>query len=267
MSRRIKIAIWLCVGGAFALMLLLWIGERPYLRPAANSGAAAALDKSWLDERAIVVVDAGHGGLDPGAVTASGTILETDITQLMAERVMAKLALHSGELEVVQAHSPGTYATPMARANTAARLEADVLVSLHLNADVSEYTRGFSVFPTPPGRVHHKESLRLAQQLVARAAETGVSILGQTGVYYAYYLDTGGYPKVIYDAADAPEPRDDESFGVVEYPGCPAVLVEMWHLSSPADMLAFNNEAGHEAMAQAVYLALCDYLGLLPLAG
>lgn len=262
--------LWGGIFFAVALFFGLWIFEDiPAAATEQGDGIFSSVEKNALDSRPILVLDAGHGGFDPGAVSADGSVLEAEVTQEMVDRVAALFEPHQLELQVVQAHTPGTYATPKGRANTASGLAADLFVSLHLNADTSVHTRGFQVFPAPPGRIHHAESLRFAQLLVERVRPTGAKILGENGVYYCYYVKTaqGYYEKLLMDSAVAnPEdPWDDESFGVVEYAGCPAVLVELWHLSNSADMANFNTESGKDTLARSVYQAICDYFGIQPI--
>lgn len=263
----------LCAVAVVALMARpagAHVDEAPQPQDAVDSGAAAQshvpVQKAKLDLRPTLVLDAGHGGNDPGAVDETGTVYENTLNQTVLDKLLVLLAAHEEALRVVQAAAPGTSASIMQRANTAVQQEAELLLSLHLNADTSPNTRGFQCFPTPPGRAHHAGSLRFGQLLVQQVADTGVPILGQSGIFYCYYVFGGsaGYAKEVVDAAwvDAENPRADESFGIVEYGGCPAVLIEMWHISSPDDMALFNTDSGCDAMARAIYLAVCDYFSL-----
>lgn len=228
----------------------------------------AQLDTKSIDSRRVIVVDAGHGGFEPGAVDASGTITEAETTQMVADRVMALLALHQDEVLAVESRRRGEYATAMQRANTAVQQQADLMLSLHLNADESPYARGFSCFPTPPGRLYHPESYFFSQLLVEQVQKTGIPIMGDNGIYYHYYIPTGygGYSKYVVESKYVTEddPWEDESFGVVEYSGCPSVLVEQWFISNPSDMALFYSEDGMDTMAECIYLAICDYFGLSP---
>jgi N-acetylmuramoyl-L-alanine amidase len=221
-----------------------------------------------LDTRLTVVLDAGHGGHDPGAVSADGSENEAEINQMMVDKVSGLLKAHEDTVRVVQAAQPGTYATTLARANTAVRQQAALLLSLHLNGDVSASTRGFQCFPAPPGRVYHAESTRFSELLVEQVRQTGIPILGTSGIYYCYYSWQGskGYSKEILDAGapGAQQPRTDESFGVVEFGGCPAVLIEQWHITNADDMALFHSDEGHEKMARCIYLAICAYLEIEP---
>lgn len=269
----------LICGGLFYLVAvllgLLLLGQKAQL-PTAEAEADTQQQEDWpelethrIDDRIVVVIDSGHGGYEPGAVDASGTVTEAEANQQMVDRVLALLALHPNEILAMQSHQPGTYATAMQRANTAVAQEADLMVSLHLNADESPYIRGFSCFPTPPGRLYHPESYRFAQLLCQRVQPTGVPILGENGIYYHYYIPLagGGYSKYIVPSSQVTEddPWPEESFGVVEYSGCPAVLVEQWHISSPADMALLYHSEGMDTMAECIYLAICDYFELTPM--
>lgn len=276
----------LLLGGAVLLVLLMGFpqrGAQAALAPEQDMPGAAeavapsadaplpAAEKYRSDNRPTLVLDAGHGGADPGAVSADGTVLEWEVNQSMVDKVCALLAAHAGELRVVQALAPGAGGTTMARANTAVREEADLMLSLHLNADTSPHTRGFQCFPTPPGRLHHAGSYYFGQLLVEQVKQTEIPILGENGIFYSYFVWQGskGYAKEIVDSiwADPAAPRADESFGVVEFSGCPAVLIEQWHISSPEDMALFYSDEGFDQMAGCIYRAVCAYFALTPAAG
>lgn len=230
----------------------------------ANQDGVQTIEKKKLNTRFIVVLDAGHGGHDPGAVSPGG-VTEAEIVQQVLDKTAALLA-DQPKIQVEFAHPAGTSATPMDRANLAVQLGADLLVSLHLNADGNPATRGFQVFPSPPGRTYHEESLDFARHLMQYIPDTGVPVLGGNGIFYHYYneLPQGGYWKEFVDSTGpgADVPRKEESFGVVEYGGCPAVLVEMWHISNQQDMSLLYNTRGMDAMAHSLYRAICDYFQL-----
>ena len=280
-------AALLC-GLLFVLAALLpWVAQ-----PAALVGAEGVADgftepgpginaqpvASWpplethpLDLRPILVLDAGHGGVyptgDPGALSRDGKIYESTVTLAMALRVQALLAQHEDELQVVMTRTQDVFLSPMERTNPAAQLQANLFLSLHLNADTSAKVRGFSCYPTPPGRLNYAESVEFAQLLVERVRPTGIPIAGTNGIWFAYYRPSGtGYYKQLMDWAevDPQNPGGDESFGVVEYTGCPSVLIEQWYITNDADMALFNHERGYDNMAQCIYLAICDYFGLQP---
>lgn len=221
-----------------------------------------------LDMRPVLVLDAGHGGEDPGALDAGLTISEAEINQQVANRVEKLLQYHMDELNVLQSHPAGEAATTEQRAKLASQENADLLLSLHLNSDWGSNVRGFQCFSVPPGRVHYQESMRFSEIIIENMKNTDAEIMGTCGIYYAFYYqtDSGDYLKDIYDSGwfDHEQPRQDETFGVLEYAGCPAVLVEQWYISNPADMQLFYTEDGMDTMAWNLYLSVCEYFTLQP---
>lgn len=221
------------------------------------------------DTRPVLLLDAGHGGSDPGALDENEQHIEAEITQIMLEKLEKLLKNHDSQINIQITRQPGEFATTKDRANTAQRLNASLLVSLHLNADTDSSSRGFQVYPVPPGRINHEESLKLATLIAEHVkTETKVPVCGSSGIFYAYYHQgkNGDYWQEIVDSVwvDKENPSQSQSFGVLENSGCPGVLVEQWFISNKEDMALMNNEKGQNAMARALYLAICDYFNFAP---
>ncbi len=149
---------------------------------------------------------------------------------------------------------------------SARTLGADFFLSLHLNANEEPQAQGFQVYPVPPGRPQHANSLRFAEILVRQVKETGVAIQGSNGIFYNYYheMANGNTWQQQQDSAEADpdEYSDSPTFGVLENCGCPGVLVEQWFISSITDLRRFNNTNGYNAMAQCLYRSICEYFEL-----
>lgn len=90
-----------------------------------------------------IVVDAGHGGHDPGAVGRSG-LREKDVNLDIARRLAG--LLRAKDIDVVMTRSVDKFITLIDRANIANRSNADFLVSIHSNAARSARLNGFEVF-------------------------------------------------------------------------------------------------------------------------
>lgn len=221
-----------------------------------------------LDQRLVLVIDAGHGGADPGALDATETIQEAIVNQQVADKLLELLRPYEKQVEVILAHTAGQEATSMERANVALQADADLFISLHLNSDWKKTLRGFQCFPVPPGRVHSTKSLEFAQILVENMRETEIPIMGTGGIYYTFYAQqpNGSFVKEIYDSGwfNHDEPRRDETFGVLESSGCPSVLVEQWYISNQEDMQLFCNQAGIEKMADRLFQSIFQYFELQP---
>ena len=91
-----------------------------------------------------VVIDAGHGGHDPGALGSGVT--EADLVLDLALRLEERLHAGLPELEVVLTRRGDEYLPLEARTTLANRVEADLFLSIHANASEDPDTRGISTY-------------------------------------------------------------------------------------------------------------------------
>jgi N-acetylmuramoyl-L-alanine amidase len=128
-------------------------------RTVAASPAEPALENvAWPAPRSIdptlfhldvrtVVLDAGHGGADPGALTADG-LTEKAITLDVAERVAARL--RGGLFKVVMTRSGDETLSLRDRSRRAREAGGDVLVSIHVNSIPRPDRRGIETYYLGP---------------------------------------------------------------------------------------------------------------------
>src|SRR3954467_493885 len=95
--------------------------------------------------RPIVVIDAGHGGRDPGARAVSGEIAEKDLTLTLARELRDDL-VKRGRVRVAMTRDDDRYLTLDDRAAVARRLNAVMFVSLHMDSAPNPLARGASVY-------------------------------------------------------------------------------------------------------------------------
>src|SRR6476659_487594 len=95
--------------------------------------------------RPIVVIDAGHGGRDPGARSVSGETAEKDLTLALARELRDDL-VRRGRVRVAMTRDDDRYLTLEDRAGLARRLDAAMFVSLHMDSAPNPLARGASVY-------------------------------------------------------------------------------------------------------------------------
>lgn len=100
--------------------------------------------KPKSDNRPTVVLDPGHGGVDPGARSISGAN-EKNIALAYAREVRRRL-LATGRYRVVMTRDKDIFIRLRDRVAFAQRMEGDLFVSLHANNHVSKRIRGASVY-------------------------------------------------------------------------------------------------------------------------
>lgn len=217
----------------------------------------------------LVVIDAGHGGRDPGAIGRGGT-QEKRITLAAALELKRQLE-RSGRCRVVLTRSRDVFVPLGARVDIARRREAALFLSLH--ADSAPGARGASVYtlaetasdalaaglarrenladragglalPSVPPEVQ-----RILLSLMRRETRTGSERLARLAVAA---LD--GEVDLL------PNTHRRAGFVVLKAPDVPAALVEMGFLSHPADEAALNRPAHRAKVASALAEAVLGYL-------
>jgi N-acetylmuramoyl-L-alanine amidase len=97
-----------------------------------------------LDKKKLIVIDAGHGGEDPGAVGARGT-KEKEINLAIAEN-LKKLFDNDKNFEAVLTRKDDKFLPLVERTNIANEKKADMFISVHCNSNFKREVSGFEVY-------------------------------------------------------------------------------------------------------------------------
>jgi N-acetylmuramoyl-L-alanine amidase len=211
-------------GGTVYVSDLLVPQIRAHLRAAVPQPAAPR--PAPPRARGLVVVDAGHGGNDPGTISAGG-LHEKDINLQVALRV-ATLLERNG-VGVVLTRRDDRYPELEERADIANRRSTDLFVSIHADSNPDRSRRGFTLFVA-----------RSASPQARQAAEGIEHAMAATG------CDSHGIREADYK--------------VLVNTDCPAVLVELGHLSNTQDAARLRDPAWQNRLAQAIVSGILDYL-------
>lgn len=207
-----------------------------------------------------VVVDAGHGGTDPGA---RGVVEEKNMTAATASSLVEWLDRDPNFIPLQTRNSYEDTATPAQRAAAANSQAPQLLLSIHGNSAANGSTAaGFECYPAVPGRTWHQESFYFAQQLASGMCAAGAHLRGQGGIRYIYYLENDQKQLVESTYAGI---RAERSFTLLEDVNCPAVLAEQCFVTSEEDVAQFGSEEGCQKVARIYYEAICRYFGTDPL--
>lgn len=239
------------------LILLCVVGAGVFLAGGAWRGLVPKVPGHYT-----IALDAGHGGVDLGA---TGLLNEVDLTEATV-RALEEMLRADPHYTPVLCRPYGEGMGINERAEAARNARADLLISVHGNAEETGTASGFECYPLPPGRKNHDESLKLARLMGQQMRAAGSTLRGEDGVRYAYYVANGdgSYEKRILDPSADSEDTADSSFGVLEGAGCPAVLAEQCFITNEQDVAAFGTAQGCRLVAARYYLAICDYFGTQP---
>lgn len=181
-------------------------------------------------EPVIVIVDAGHGGHDPGAVVQE--VLEKDINLDIALRVFALGNAHP-RLHIVLTRSTDRYVQLRDRVKLAEELGAALYLSVHANAHRNTRICGVETWlHTDVGRGEPSWSLAEGMQR---------SVVRATGA-----ADRGVLQQPLY----------------LRHTHLPAALVEVGYMTCPQELLLLRDRAYQERMAQGILRGILDYCGL-----
>lgn len=185
-----------------------------------------ALIQSGGNEPRTVILDAGHGGNDPGA-TVDG-VYEKDINLAIALLVKEQLDA-SGEITVMLTRSDDIFVSLTDRAAYANERDADLFISIHANAlEDNDSFSGIYTFWHPQKRSDQK----LAKTIQVAASEA-----------------SGGIDRGVRS----------EDFVVLRETDMPAVLVEIGFMTCP-DELALLTDAGYQVkLARGIAQGILNY--------
>jgi N-acetylmuramoyl-L-alanine amidase len=213
--------------------------------------------------RPIVVIDAGHGGRDPGARSVSGQVAEKDLTLALAKELRDKL-VERGRVRVALTREGDQYLTLDDRAAVARRLDAAMFVSIHVDSAANPLARGASVYSLSDVASDAEAARLAAEQNEGTASGRGNgsvdSILSELAMQSQMSASADLATRLIKRSAGRfelrPEPHRFAAFHVLRRAGAPAVLFEAGYLSNADDELLLRNPQHRSdivlALAQAI---------------
>ena len=118
-----------------------------------------------------VVIDAGHGGKDPGAISANKKIYEKDITLNVALMVGKAIEENHPEVKVLYTRKTDRFVGLNDRAKMANRANADLFISIHTNAAKNRTAKGAETYTLGIEESRTERNLEIAKR------ENGVILL------------------------------------------------------------------------------------------
>lgn len=254
--RKTKILTRLC-SGAIAIAMALAIV--PNVTNKMSTAYAADADNNI-----VIVLDPGHGGSDPGS--QGNGLVERDINLKISTYTMEYLMQYTGVNVYMTRYTNDVKLTLGQRADFAASMNADILVSQHINSIANNVgINGLEVYisqnrykPT-----YYDGSLSLAKGIVAN-----IDSLGIIGVR-AGNVENGTVKGVrirscVEDRYDFDGTLQDY-YGIINGSikrGFPGMIIEHGYISSPHDAQYLANDNYLKALGEADAKALVTYYGL-----
>lgn len=280
MSRVIQLAVIL--SAPLALLVAAWVVIRAaggddyaYVVRFDLPNVNAPVDLPRVDgpadaSRPLVVIDAGHGGFDPGA--GSEDVREKDVALSIALAIRDQL-LARGGVRVALTRDTDRFIALADRPGIARRLNADLFVSIHADSAENDLARGASLYV-----LSEKGSSEAAERFAARengADRVNGIALSQTNANVgAILLDLSqrGTQAGSAELADLMlrqlheagiglhhETTEMAALAVLKAPDIPSILFETGYINNVQDYAFLRSKDGRKAIADAAAQAIRIY--------
>ncbi len=222
--------------------------------------------------KTVIVVDPGHGGVDPGAIGVSG-IYEKVITLAAARQLRDRLEA-TGKYKVVLTRDRDISLGLRERREIAHRAQADLFVSLHADSIKNTSVRGLSVY-TLSETASDKEAEALARQENNADIIIGVDLTNESREVRHILVDLAQRESMNLATKLASTLIDQlkrevkllrnthrfAGFAVLKSPDIPSVLIEMGYLSNREDEKALKQVQYRDRLMAAISKGLDEHLG------
>ena len=219
---------------------------------------AALTIPSGAAEETVIVLDAGHGGNDNGTQgTLNGTTYYEKNLNLKVTRYLWDALGEYGGVKVYMTRYEDTKLSILSRAKAAADLNADLMVSLHMNAlEGADYFGGSEIF-VPAGNYRPElaeEASAIAEKILSEFEGLGMKKIGVKTSLLSHD-----------DYYDYPNGQQADYYGIIRFcvqENIPSMIIEHGYLSNKADLTFLSKDANLKALAEATAASIAEHYGL-----
>lgn len=174
---------------------------------------------SWSIANKVIVVDAGHGGIDPGAVGPTG-VLEKDVNLAVSKRLCQYLS-QAGAIVIMTREDDNSYSRRKkadldARISLAEKHNADIFISIQGNAIKSSQWTGAQTFYHPRSEEGKRLAVSIQNEMVRLLKNTKREAKSHTE---AYILKKLTMPAVVVEVGFMSNPREEKMLTDPQYQG------------------------------------------------
>lgn len=237
-------------------------------QPASESSSKQAASKQ--ETKKIIVIDAGHGGHDPGAIGYSG-VHEKNITLAMAKELKRQLD-RKGKYKVYLTRSTDVFIPLRKRVDIARKHKADLFMSVHADSALNRNATGLSVY-TLSETASDKEAAALAERENKADVISGLNLYEQSKEVSDVLISlaqretrnrSSEFAKCLVDEMRKSVKLINDThrfagFAVLKAPDIPSVLLEMGYLSNKYEERKLRQESYRRKLASSAVKAIDRY--------
>ncbi len=227
-----------------------------------------------------VVIDAGHGGKDPGTVSSDRKTREKDLTLTISKKLAEKIKRSYPSVKVTLTRETDKFIELGSRAQMASDKSANLFISIHINASPSSKSvNGFSVYILGQSSNKNKDTYAFNQEVLKR--ENAVIYLEDDSAKYqdydsspeskiflqlmsnAYREQSLLFAQLLNDNMKGPFRRNigvyQGNFAVLRLASMPAVLVELGFITNTGDLAILRSNESIDKIVDNMFKAFCEY--------
>lgn len=219
-----------------------------------------------------VVLDAGHGGKDPGAGSGREKRFALDITLRVGKKIKAAFP----DVKVIYTRDKDVFVPLHERAAIANRNKADLFISIHCNANTKSYIKGTETYVM--GLHKSQDNLDLAKKennvilyeedykktYKGFNPESPLAHIMLANYQHAFMAQSTRFAAGVekhFAQVNGMRSRGVKQAGflVIWETTMPSVLIETGYLSNADDARVLASEKGREELANAIFKAFAEY--------
>ena len=232
--------------------------------------------KQKKSKKFIVVIDAGHGGKDPGAIGYNGTF-EKDITLSIAKYLYNYLKKEKN-IEAVLTRNTDIFLKLKERADIANNLGADLFVSIHCNSVGTRKkkrifkTKGFEVYFLSEAKTTEARATALLENQVIKYEDDkdyydNLDFILTDVIQTEFLQESKDLAVYVAESMKKYTPIkpfktgvNQAGFYVLKWAFMPSILVETGFISNPEEEKKLNNPEIQKRIAKAIYKGILEYM-------
>ncbi|MHB8424470.1 MAG: N-acetylmuramoyl-L-alanine amidase [Gammaproteobacteria bacterium] len=261
-------------GGTQLLVYLYSAGRNDQAERRPVLTAATAVPQTGRD--IVVAIDAGHGGIDSGAIGPHG-VMEKTITLQIARKLAALVARQPG-FRPFLTRNGDYYLTLRQRIDRARAAHADIFISIHCDAARDGYADGATVYALSMHGASSEHARLLAERENDSDLLGGVSLANKSSMLASVLIDLS-QTATISASLDVgnrvarqlsrlgPMHRfhvQQAAFVVLKSPDIPSILVETDYITNPQEERLLMSSAYQEKIAKAILGGVTNYFDQYP---
>ena len=227
-----------------------------------------------------VVIDAGHGGHDAGAIGLVKGVKEKDLNLTVAKRLATKIQQNHPDVKVVLTRETDVFLPLQQRADIANKNHADLFISIHTNAAENRKAQGAETFILGTDRMEDNLDVAMRENAVMKLEDDQTVYQGfdpnSIESYIIFELMQNQYMDNSLVFAELVQNQfvgtlhranrgvRQAAFWVLLQSACPSVLVEMGFVSNAEEEKWLASEDGKNSIANGIYTAFQQYYNNIP---